>query len=67
MMIEQKLALWDRFYAEHRMPDASVPLSACDDGGRVASDPFDRDGRLTLRRSLEAEALIVREVGTSYQ
>ncbi|WP_313706128.1 hypothetical protein [Massilia sp.] len=63
MMTEQKQALWDRFCAEHRIVEASVPLFLCDDNGRAASVPFGKDGRLILRRSPEMEALIVREVG----
>jgi hypothetical protein len=62
MMNEQKLALWHRFCAEHRIREASVPLFACDDGGRVVSAPFGKNSRLILRRSPEMEALIVREV-----
>lgn len=65
MKNEQKMTLWGRFCAEHRIREASVLLFACDNGGRVASAPFGRDGRLILRRSLEMEALIVREVGST--
>lgn len=63
MINEQKLALWDRFCAEHQIGEAGVPLFACGDRGRVASAPFGRDGRLILQRSPEMEALILREVG----
>jgi hypothetical protein len=62
MKSEQKLALWDRFCAEHQIAEAGVPLFASDSDGRVASTSFGRDGRLVLRRSPEMEALIVREV-----
>lgn len=62
-MTEQKLALWDRFCSEHKILETGVPLFSCDDAGRVASAPFGKDGRLILRRSVEMEVLIAREVG----
>jgi hypothetical protein len=62
MMNEQKLALWDRFCSAHGIQHAGVPLFACDDGGRIACEPFGKDGRSILRRSPDMEALIVREV-----
>ena len=61
-MFGQKQALWNRFCNEHGIFESGVPLFEHDAEGRVASEPFGKDGRAILRRSSAMEALVRREV-----
>ena len=54
-----KLALWDRFCAEHRIAGRGVPLFAATPDGSVEVFPYGRDGRPVLRRSAAMGAMVV--------
>ncbi len=54
-----KLALWDRFCAEHRVAGSGVPLFAAAPDGSVEVFPYGRDGLPMLRRSAAMEAMVV--------
>ena len=57
-----KLALWDAFCRAHQVLERSVPLFDRAPDGSIAVDAFGRDGRPVLRRSLEMQEVVVREV-----
>ena len=57
-----KLALWDRFCAEHRVAERGVPLFAAMPDGSVEVFPYGRDGRPMLRPSAAMEAMVVETV-----
>lgn len=59
-----KLALCDRFCAEHRIAERGVPLFAAATDGSVEVFPYGRDGRPMLRRSAAMEAMVVEAVET---
>jgi hypothetical protein len=57
-----KLALWNRFCAEHRVAERGVPLFAAAPDGSVEVFPYGRDGRPVLLRSAAMEAMVVETV-----
>jgi hypothetical protein len=57
-----KLALWDRFCAEHHVAERGVPLFAARPDGSVEVFPYGRDGRPVLRRSAAMETMVVEAV-----
>ena len=57
-----KLALWNRFCAEHRVAGHGVPLFAAAPDASVEVFPYGRDGRRVLRRTAAMEAMVVEAV-----